>query len=283
MITGATAVVGVIGDPVRHSLSPVIHNAAFAAQDLDFVSVAFPVDATTADAGRAAMAAMRTMNVRGLSVTMPYKADVMNAVDVVAPSAEQLGVANCIVNDRGILTAHNTDGDGFVRSVRDELGVELDGERVAILGAGGAARSIVEAIGRAGAHEIVIVNRTQTRADEVAAFASAARAATPADIASCSLVVNTTSVGMAKADAPGDMPCDPDLLAADAAVVDIVYNPLETAWLRAARDRGLRACNGVPMLVHQAVIALELWTGTRIELAAINDAVAVELAARGHS
>ena len=281
MITGATTVVGVIGDPVGHSLSPVIHNAAFAAQDLDFVSVTFPV-AAAPGAADAALAAMRTMSVRGLSVTMPYKADVMTGVDTVAPSAKKLGVANCIVNDGGSLTAHNTDGDGFVRSLDTELGMTPDGARIAVLGAGGASRSIVEALGRNGAADIAIVNRTPERAVELAEVAPVARAAAPDDIAGCNLVINTTSVGMAGAGATDAMSCDVQLLAADAAVVDIIYNPLETAWLRAAREQGNRTLNGVPMLVQQAIIALELWTGESIGVDAINSAVADELARRGH-
>lgn len=241
---------------------------------LDWASLAFPVQASDAVD---AMRAMRTLGIRGLSVTMPHKATIVPALDGLAPSAQALGVANCVHNADGTLTGHNTDGDGFVASVRTDLNLDPVGERVAILGAGGAARSIVDALGRAGVAEVLIVNRTVEKAIEVAGLANQARAAEPQEISGCALVVNTTSIGMSEN--PG-MPSDPELLSPGQAVVDIIYSPNETAWLNAARDRGLQTLNGLPMLVHQAALALEIWTGTAPDIAAMSAAADQELTAR---
>lgn len=279
-ITGQTRIVGVIGDPVRHSLSPVIHNAAFAAMGLDWVSLAFPV---IASAAADAMTAMRTLEIGGLSVTMPHKATIIPALDHLAPSAQALGVANCVQNIDGVLTGHNTDGDGFVASVRRDLGLDLEGEVITILGAGGAARSVVDAVGRAGAAEILIVNRTESKAVELCQLAEQARPGAADDISRSRLVVNTTSVGMAGSTdgGPGaDVPSDPELFAQGQAVVDIIYAPIETAWLAAARARGLQTLNGVSMLVHQAAIALEIWTGMPPDIDAMMAAAEQELKAR---
>ena len=273
-ITGETRIVGVIGNPVRHSLSPVIHNAAFDAMGLDWVSLAFPV---ADDGGPAAMAAMRTLDLRGLSVTMPHKATVVDALDALAPSAQTLGVTNCIVATDAGLIGHNSDGDGFVQSLHHKLDFDPADQSVAVLGAGGAARSIVDALGRSGASDIAIVNRTASKATELSELADVARVGAADDIAGAALVINTTSVGMSDVT---DYPCDPALLSSGQAVVDIIYNPDETPWLRAARERGAIGINGVAMLVHQAAIALELWTGTAPDLDAMFAATEVELAAR---
>ena len=167
-VTGATVTVGVIGDPVRHSLSPTLHNAAFDALGVDARSLAFPV----ADGdGPAAVDAMRVLGIRGLSVTMPHKEAVLAAADRCAVQAEALAAANCLINDDGVITAHNTDGDGLVRSLRVENDTDPSGARVVVLGAGGAARSVIEALGRAGAADVVVVNRTEARAERAAALA----------------------------------------------------------------------------------------------------------------
>ena len=141
-ISGTTRVAGVVGHPVRHSLSPVIHNAAFTALDLDWAFVAFDVPAgSTADA----VEAMRALGLAGLSVTMPHKAAVLDSVDSVTAEAEQLGAANCIIAEGDRLVAANTDGTGFVESLRQDHGVDIGGLRAVVLGAGGAARSVIAA------------------------------------------------------------------------------------------------------------------------------------------
>jgi len=263
-LSGETRLVGVMGDPVRHSLSPLIHAAAFEALDLDWASAAFEVSPGHLGA---AVAGIRALGIEGLSVTMPHKATAAAAVDELAPSAAALGVVNCIARDGDRLIGHSTDGVGFVDAVSSGLGFDPAGHRCVILGAGGAARSIVAALSEADASEVTVVNRTQSRAIETAALAGpTGRVGNAADIGAADLVVNTTSLGMAD---DRRLPCDPDLLREGQVVVDIIYNPFETPLLVAARERGLRAQNGVPMLVHQAAEQIRIWTGTDAPIAAM--------------
>ena len=273
-ITGATIAVGVIGDPVRHSLSPTLHNAAFAALGVDAVSAAYPVAAGD-DAGPAAVHAMRTLGIRGLSVTMPHKEAVADAADHRSAAVDALGAANCLVNDDGVITAHSTDGDGLVRSLQVESDIDVDGREVVVIGAGGAARAVIDSLGRAGA-TVAVVNRTPHRAVAAAALAGArGRVGSADDVGAADVVINATPIGMA-AD-PG-IPVDRALLHADQVVVDLIYHPARTALLEAAGAAGATAVNGVPMLLHQAAIQLELWTGTPAPVDAMRDAIRANLA-----
>ncbi len=278
-ITGQTRLAAVIGDPVRHSLSPAIHNAGFEALDLDWAYVALPV---SAGGGADALAAMATFGLEGLSVTMPLKDEIAAAVDVASDAVTALGACNCVVRDGDRLVGHNTDGDGFVQALTEESGESVDGKSVAVVGAGGAARAIIDALGRTGAASIVVVNRTLDRAERAAALASVATVAAADQaveaIAACDVVVNATSVGMGWV--PGgsggaaDLPIPLEGLRSGQIVADIVYQPLETPLLAEARARKLVTVGGVGMLVHQAAIAFEHWTGQPAPLDAMRAAVA---------
>ncbi|MEM9201871.1 MAG: shikimate dehydrogenase [Actinomycetota bacterium] len=271
-VSGSTLTVGVIGDPVRHSLSPRLHNAAFDALGVDARSLAFPV---AAGSGAAAVDAMRTLGLRGLSVTMPHKEAVADAADDRSGAVAALGAANCLVNDGGYITAVNTDGDGFVRSLMAEQEFDLSGQRIVVLGAGGAARSVAEAVGRVDVADLAIVNRTSQRAAAaVAVGGPAARIGTADDVEFADLVVNATPLGMG----PGDpLPVPRDLLGPHQLVVDLIYQPLTTPLLAAAADCGASVMNGVAMLLHQAAIQLEFWTGRRAPVDAMRAAVASEM------
>lgn len=259
-IGGATRVAAVIGSPVRHSRSPALVNAAFAQLGLDWRFVAFEV---AAGEGAAAVAAMRTLGLGGLSVTMPHKADVIAALDRCSPTASALGAVNCIAWEGDELVGHNTDGDGLVRSLAVDHGVAVAGRRCAVLGAGGAARSVVRALADAGASSVAVVNRTEARAVAAAELAGpVGEVAPPRAVADAEVVVNATSVGMGAE--PGDaaaVPIDVGLLGPDHVVVDLVYQPLETPLLVAAAARGARTVDGLGMLVHQAALAVGRWTG----------------------
>lgn len=276
MITGQTRVAGVIGDPVRHSLSPVIHNAAFSAAGLDWVYVAFDV---ARGEGAAAVAAMRALGLDGLNVTMPHKADVAAAVDRLSPAAAALGAVNTIVREGSVLVGENTDGDGFVNALRVDEGVTVDGMRCLVVGAGGAARSVVRALGAGGAAEIVVAARRPEAAAAVAALATVASPGTVERADGMDLVVNATPVGMddvVELDPPA-LPVPAERLGAGQLVVDLVYHPLVTPLLREARARGAVAVNGLGMLVHQAAIAFRLWTGEDAPIEAMSAAVLAEL------
>ncbi len=282
-ISGATRLAAVIGSPVRHSLSPALHNAAFEAGALDWRFVAFEV---APGEGAAAVAAMRTLGIGGLAVTTPHKADVAGAVDEVDPAARTLRSVNTVVmRDDGSTFGASTDGAGFVDSLR-AADVDVERSRFVVLGAGGAARSIVDALGRAGAVEIVIVNRDPQRAVNAAALATAARVGTVDDVAATDVLVNATSVGMGSVGTGSvgrgsdESPIDTARLHAALIVADIVYHPLDTALLRAARAAGARTVDGLGMLVHQAMRQQELWTGVSPDAAQLRAAAESELASR---
>lgn len=258
-LSAATRVVGVIGDPVAHSLSPRLHNVAFAALGLDWVSVGFRVANGNA---AAALDGARALGLKGLSVTMPHKDDVAAHVDRLTPMAERLGAVNCVTNIDGVLTGDNTDGRGLVAALRRGGHFDPAGHRCLVVGAGGAARSIIAALADAGASEVVVVNRTRARAEAAAALAGAVgRVGEPTDAGRCDLVVNATPTGMPGSPAPGQWALDPGLIGPQQLVVDLVYHPAVTPWLEAARIRGAEVLNGLGMLVHQAALQLEEWTG----------------------
>ncbi len=280
MISGHTRVAGVIGDPVGHSLSPVIHNAAFEALGLDWAYVAFQVPAGAGNA-LAAVAAMGALGLAGMNVTMPHKADVIRGLDRLSPVAERLHAVNTIHWEGGSLVGENTDGDGFVDALRQDEGFEPERRKVVVFGAGGAARAVVLALAGAGASEVVVVNRTATAAEACAALAGeVGRVGGEADVAGADLVVNATPVGMEGPLAEATL-VDPALLSAGQVVADLVYHPLRTPLLAAAKERGAAAVSGLGMLIHQAARAFRIWTGEDPPLAAMSAAALAHLAPRG--
>jgi shikimate dehydrogenase len=265
MTSASTRAVAVLGSPIRHSLSPVLHGAAFAALGMDWVCLAFDVDEERAPDAFRGLAAL---GFAGASVTMPLKDVAHRAVDVLDPAAERLGAVNCVsVLDDGRLAGHNTDGAGFL----DALPEPPAGRRAVVLGAGGAARAVIAALAEAHA-DIVVVNRTVAKGARAAALGG--RLGTIEDVAGADLVVNATSIGMG---GTGELPCDPALLHEGQVAIDLVYHPVETAWLVAAREQGATAVDGVGMLVHQAAHAFRHWTGTEPPVAAMEAAARAAL------
>jgi shikimate dehydrogenase len=252
-ITGSTRIVGVIGDPVGHSRSPAMHNAAFDALELDWVYLAFPV---RRGEGAAAVRAVATLGLAGLNVTMPHKADAAAACDDLSSDAAALDAVNTVVNADGRLAGHSTDGDGFLRALDDE-GIAVAGQRAVVVGAGGAGRAITHALGRTGAHVTVAARRPDAaRSSASLAPGAAAVALDELAIERFDVVVNATPIGM-DGEPP---PFDTALLHDGQFVFDTVY-PVETPLLREARARGVRAAGGLGMLVHQGALSFSLWTG----------------------
>jgi shikimate dehydrogenase len=259
-LSASTQVVGIIGHPVAHSLSPLLHNTAFAHLGLDWVSVGLPVMP-----GRAAAAldGAHDLGIRGLSVTMPHKEEIARAVSFRTQLAERLGAVNCVVDQDGSWLGDSTDGDGLLAALARGGHFIATGRRCLVVGAGGAARAVVAALGDAGASEVVVVNRTPGRAAAAAALAGpVGRVGTGSDAIGCELVVNATPVGMDDvAGGPTGWPVDPGLLGPSQVVVDLVYHPPLTPWLQAAAAQGATVMNGLGMLVHQAAFIIERWTG----------------------
>lgn len=265
-----TAVAAVIGSPVRHSRSPSIHNAAFAAAGLDWVYLAFDVAEQSAGA---AVRGAQALGFRGLSVTMPLKAAVLPSLDEISPAAAALEAVNTISFEDGRACGDNTDGAGFLRSLAAATGRDASGRDVVVIGAGGAARAVALALGQAGAASVGILNRDAGRAARAATLAgSAGRVAVAGDVPAADVVVNATPVGMVGTEGAGRLAVDAALLRPGQVVVDLVYHPLETPLLAAARQAGAVAVDGLGMLVHQAALQFERWTGIDAPVAAMDRA-----------
>lgn len=268
LISGTTRTAAVIGSPVRHSRSPLLANAAFEAAGMDWVLVALEVPA---GAGAGAVQAARSLGLGGLMVTMPHKEAVIPALDRLTPAAAALRSVNSIAWEGDELVGDSTDGAGLVASLlADDIGVA--GRTCVVLGAGGAARSVVWALAEAGVERVLVVNRTAEHAHAAAVLAGIrGGVGEPDDVANADLVVNATSVGMGvSAAADGPLPVDSDLLRPGQVVVDLVYQPLETPLLRAARAAGAHPVDGLGMLVHQAALSIRRWTGADPDLAAMS-------------
>lgn len=284
-----TRLVGVIGWPIEHSLSPAMHNAALAEMGLNWVYLAFSV--APEHVGEA-VRGVRGLGLIGLNVTIPHKHAVIEHLDEIDEFVTALGVANTIVRrEDGRLAGHNTDGPGFIRSV-EERGHRIAGMAVALIGAGGAARSVAYACARAGARSLVVLNRTPERAEEVAELVRAraglsavtALPLTGADaqeaVESADLIVDCTSVGMyPHVDVEPVVP--PSWLRPGQVVVDLTYNPLETVLLRAAAEAGAATVDGAGMLVHQGAISLRHWSGQEPPVETMRRALLAALGAQG--
>jgi shikimate dehydrogenase len=272
VITGHTRLAAVIGDPVRHSVSPVMHNAAFAAVELDWVFVALPVPA---GAGVQALDGVRVLGIDGVSVTMPHKAAAAEACDVVRGDAAVLRSVNCVSRrDDGALVGESTDGEGFLRSLRDE-GHDPAGVDAVVLGAGGVSRAVALALARAGA-SVRVAARRPDAARECAALGDGITAVdwpgAAEAVRECRLVVNGTPIGMAARGADpaaelAELPFSGADLGPEHVVADLVYLPRRTPLLELAASRGAQTVEGIGMLVHQGAIAFERWTGVTAPVA----------------
>ena len=267
-VSGSTRVAGIIGWPVDASLSPAIHNAGFSHAGLDWIYVAFPV---RPEAIERAMNGMRALGIGGLNVTMPHKQAVIPHLDGLTPEVERVGAVNTIVVEGDRLIGMNTDGPGFVRFLEQDAGVEPKGMSAVVLGGGGAARGVVTAMADAGA-DVTVVARNERQAAEVAAVSGARSASwdSRSNVAQkADLIVNATPVGRDGAATP----LESDSVRKGQIVVDLIYHPEATELIRNAAERGARTFNGMGMLLHQAALAFEAWTGTPAPFEAMSAAV----------
>ncbi len=247
-----TKLYGIIGHPVRHSLSPAMHNAAFMTTGLNAAYLAFDVTEL-----KEAIAGIRALGIMGVSVTIPHKEAVIPFLDQVDETATQMGAVNTIVNRDGKLLGYNTDWIGAVRALKEVI--DPKGRKVLVLGAGGSARAVCTGLFRQGAR-IHIANRTVSKAKDLAALCNGSWSGLDElSGIKAQVLVNTTSVGMAP-DVEG-IPVDPKVLDGFDVVMDLVYSPLETRLLRESRKRGAVVINGLRMLLHQAGEQFKLWTG----------------------
>lgn len=285
-ITGTTKVVCIFGDPVSHSLSPAMHNAAFEALGLNMAYVPFHVPADPPGGLKRAVSAIRALSIHGLNITIPHKERVTGYLDEVDGHAQAVGAVNTVVNRAGRLVGYNTDGEGYLQGLKLDTGFTPGGRKVVIIGAGGAARSILYSVLLKRPKEVVLVNRTRARAASLAkeferklGIKISTSQLDGEALCECAggahLVVNTTSIGL---NGRGELDFPVELLPSGAVVSDIVYSPLETAFLKRAGRRGLKTHDGLSMLVHQGAIGFKLWTGRKAPVNVMRAAAIAALA-----
>jgi len=281
MTSSETKLIAIIGDPIERSLSPAMHNAAFEALHLNYAYMALRVPQGALDG---AIATARVLKIAGMNVTHPHKIKILSLLDGLDDSAELVGAVNTVKNDRGKLIGYNTDGAGAVRALESEAG-ELAGRRILLLGAGGAARAIAFSLVKEGA-ELNIANRTTSRAKELTAAIKRSlgtnvciinlnRKELAETIKNTDIIINATTIGM-------HPNVNRTLLTAEMMhkgliVNDIVYEPLQTRLLTEAKKAGARTVTGLGMLIHQAALSFEIWTGRRAPIKVMTAAAKREL------
>lgn len=280
-ITGHTRLTGLLGSPVAHSISPMMHNEAFEQLGLDYVYLAFDVGT---DRLEAAVEGLRALNVRGFNLTMPDKNLMCTLCDKLSPAAEISGAVNTVVNDGGVFTGYTTDGIGYMQAAKD-AGHDLIGKKMTLMGAGGAATAILVQAALDGLSEISVFSihdaffprakkiigqlneRTKCR---VRLYDFDDESILRREIGESDILTNGTSVGMAP-NADRSIITDPSMFHKDLVVSDVIYNPRETLLLRTAREAGCRTFNGLYMLMYQGAEAFRLWTGQEMPIPLIKE------------
>lgn len=253
---------GVIGDPIAHSMSPAMHNDLFGLYGIDAVYLPFHVSkGNLADAVKG----LKALGVSGFNVTIPHKTEIMAHLDKVDPLARAIGAVNTVKNENGLLVGYNTDGPGFVKGL-EYMAADLGSRSALIIGAGGASRAIYFSMAQAGVERIDLYNRTLEKAEELAASCPfkvntnvLGREEAEKSLAEYQLIIQTTSIGMVPD--TKSLPLSPENIAQNTIVSDIIYNPLQTEFLKEASKRGAEIQNGVGMFVFQGALAFEKWTG----------------------
>jgi shikimate dehydrogenase len=274
---------GVIHEPGKRSLSPVMQQAALDVLDLELKYEGWP---TSPDGLPTRVTGLRAPTVLGANVTIPHKEAVVAMMDEVDDLVSRVGAVNTIHNREGVLYGHNTDVEGFLRGLRD-AGFDPGGSRAVIAGAGGSARAVVVALQQAGAASIAILNRSEQRGERLVRDLGGGALSLPATsenwatmAAESDLLVNCTSLGTAGTPEENETAVPAPVIRADMLVYDLVYHPAETRLLREARERGARTIGGLPMLVYQGAASLKIWTGkdapTDVMFRAVEEALSAE-------
>lgn len=265
-ITAHTKQLGIIGDPVEHSFSPVMHNYISELTGNDYIYSAWRVEDV-----ENAVKGIRALGIRGVNVTAPHKTEVMKYLDEIDKRARLLGSVNTVVNEDGRLKGYNTDADGFYMSL-EKNGISIKGKHVLMIGAGGVAEPVLIRFSEEKPASVTVINRTPAKAEELAERVygkTGMKANTCICRGTFDLIVNTTSAGMEpQLDVlPTDAIDGVDVLSLineDTAAADMIYNPEETLFLREAKRRGAKTLNGLGMLIYQGIIAYELFTGAKL-------------------
>ena len=272
-INGKTKIIGVIGENIENSLSPLLHNQIILKHSLNFRYLPFQVAETDLEE---AIQSIRALNIRGVNITFPYKEKAIEFLDEVEESARRIGAVNTIVNNKGNLTGYNTDVIGFKKTFQEVEKFTIKKKKAVILGAGGAARAVIYSLLEEGIEEISIFNRTLEKTEKIKQGFSPFFPESNINIFSfeqndlkdkikkANLLVNATSVGMASQLDNTPLP-DEKLFHPDLLVYDLIYHPAKTFFLRQAERVGAKIINGLPMLVYQGIESFYLWTGFKPE------------------
>ena len=267
---GRTAA-AVIGDPVLHSLSPTIYNAAF---EHDQVNWSYSAVNITGEQVSDVLEEMRQFEVGGLSVTMPHKEMVANLVDETTRHAQRLGAVNCVSKNGSTLVGHNTDGEGFIKAIEAETKERAEGKSYLVIGAGGAAKAVTLALGEAGAAEVIVSSRNASKSRKAASLAGqVVRSGSLSEAKRADVIINATPIGMRGAGNENQLPLPVEAMHKGQIIVDLIYHPLETEFLKNASRIGARTMNGIGMLIHQAALQYTLWTNKEAPLDVMQDAV----------
>lgn len=284
-ISGKTKLCCVIGNPVEHSLSPVMHNAAFKELNLDFVYVALTV---RKDELKNAIAGARSLQVHGLNVTMPHKTAIMKHLDEIDPTAKSIGAINTVLNAEGKLVGYITDGVGAIKALK-ENSISLEGKKLLLLGAGGAAKAIAFHAAQE-VEELKILNRTAQKANDLAEALhkkfdkkvsgnSLLSETIKKELEDTDILVNATSVGMHSN--VNQSLVDSTWLRPDLCVMDIIYNPLETKLAKDAKSVGAKVISGIEMLVYQGAASFEIWINRPAPVKVMKEAILNKLTKPG--
>ncbi|MBL3642286.1 shikimate dehydrogenase [Bacillus sp. RHFB] len=266
---------GVMGDPIAHSMSPDIHNDAFEKENIEAVYHHFHV---TKEGLNDAVKGMKALGIEGFNITIPHKTSIIPFLDEVDELALAIGAVNTVVNKNGRFIGYNTDGNGFFKSLCDEISSDIKAKKTLVIGAGGAARAIYFTLVKEGVKQVDIANRTKERAaqlvsdcpyDKVSKALSIIEA--EESLSQYDLIIQTTSSGMSPE--VDHSPLKVDQLKTGAIVSDIIYNPLQTKLLREAGEKGAVTQNGLGMFINQAALAFEIWTGVMPDTARMTDIV----------
>lgn len=258
---------GILGYPLSHSISPEFQQAALDHHKIDAKFHRWEIKEGELNSF---FETIQDADFVGASVTIPYKEKCVNLVDKLSDSATLIGAVNCIVNTNNQLVGHNTDGSGFIRALKTKYGFNLQHKKVLLIGAGGAAKAIAYSLVQEKVSQITIANRTITRGDELAKNLNSTvtkinsikleRQSLIEPLSDVDLIVNTTSIGMKNGPDPEHSPIPVDLIPQNSVINDIVYNPIETPLIKAAKKKSIPTIGGLDMLVYQGVEAFELWT-----------------------
>ncbi|MFH1449777.1 MAG: shikimate dehydrogenase [bacterium] len=266
MITAKTLLLGLIGYPVSHSLSPVMHNAAFKKLGLDYIYLVFPVKSNK-DLKRA-IEGLRAINFKGANVTIPYKEEVIKYLDEISKEAKLIGAVNTIENIEGKLYGYNTDSFGFIKSLKEEINTSLKDKKVFILGAGGAAKAVAFSLVFEGVSEVIFADKFKEKAVSLSKYMKKKTngkylAINLEDVKLgkkinlADLIINATSVGMKEED---PLPLEVKYLRKDQIIYDLVYNPSQTLLLKEGEKLNLKVISGLGMLLYQGAKSFEIWT-----------------------